>query len=1822
MSNDLVRKQLDEWAKALIDLSRRNRLLYFRHLKSASLSFAQDSRVVEERLERERGGWYFFLPPNPPTDSSEPYEPGAPRDDELVINMQPQRYGPTIERGLANLFKKKQSVSLDTGLWVLYLGFGMLKWNDNGEQARSPLLLVPVDLEQKNGVRWHLSRYKDGESALNPALDIKFKKDFGIDLPTLDQLEDTSISSVAEVVANKVADIDALVEEDETVLTTFFFHKEVIYRDLKQNADNITHHPIVRLLAEGPNREKKEYDFDFSLVPDYRLDQEHPPEEMACILDTDVTQRQCLIAARQGHSFVMDGPPGTGKSQTIANMIAQLISDDKTVLFVSEKAAALEVVQNRLYERGLHDFILALHSRTASRKEVAQELGRVLRERPKAEEQFNMTKLAQLQETRNKLSDYALAINLLRQPFERSLHYAIGRILQIRSENDISVDIVVPKVDTSNLNSASFWRLCDYAKQLSKSWGPVDRDDFLWRDLKDPDSMVIRQGEMRSLIDNCLDKLKQLKAQVTDACYQLRLSVRETPLLVPDLIDLLRLLKRGYPVGVSWLISEPPEYDQIVTDVQNLSSLLSSRHCFEQVNHSWNQLSLIPEITRGSITNKMLKEMSELVQEAKELATTIIDPANDLIRLFGFETTIDLGTLDLLIELCRLFDSSTPPEPAWFDPAVSWSLEQGVQTLHEQVISYQASYQNLKFVFTEQVLDLDLLALKARFAEVRKGIKRFRKQYRADKRQLAKVAWAGQYTKEILPRIDEAIEWQEQNTGLKQTKEQYASLFGRYWSDNLHNIDIEDIRCAHNITKEILALAAGKVSYSGLAQYIETASEQRVQTSYMSLLNLAEKLARLFLLAKRIGIQKENMARILITDIHGSLSLLDSVIREQKVLLDEIDTITDSEITIDLAEQSVNKKVNEVIQRISIPLGRVITDDSLDPDYLQGVSAWVDQVRTKLRGSISTQTAELLLTTELEPDILNEYLEYFRVAIDKFVTVFKSDYRDELKHDIMSSFFDNIHKDLVHFKNTIGDLVEWQSFDEAYQALKKAGWIEVVEECIDQRVSNKQVALLIEGSILQRWVQQMFAQCLDKKLRPLRSVIRDSLQRDFRVLDQELIADTAARVINKCAARLPRSPIGEVGIILRQAELKKRHKPVRKLLEEAGQAAQQIKPCFMMSPLSISQFLPEGLSFDVVIFDEASQVREADAICAIARGDQLIVAGDQKQLPPTNFFQRISDRDEETNEDILDFESILDRCKAHIKSLSLLWHYRSRHESLITFSNFSFYKGRLHTFPGALYDSTDLGVELFKVDGTYRRGGTRDNKEEAQAVVDRVVYHLKKHPDLTIGVVALSEAQQSTIEATIEQRSREIPKLRSLSTGDRLGGFFVKNLENVQGDERDIIILSIGYGPDEYDKFLMNFGPMNRLGGERRLNVAVTRARYRVEVVCSFAPGMIRTNNPTIGYLAKYLDYADRGVSALALDPSSDEEDNVESPFEEEVLQVVRKIGYEATAQVGAAGYRIDIGIRHPSEPGRYLLGIECDGASYHSSKEARSRDRIRQEVLEGLGWRIYRIWSTAWFTDRKGEERRLQKEIEQALKGHQAEDISIPKQLNKDITVEIEEFDFDSLPDWVHCYTEPVLDQVEESDLDFTRWGNRHLIISQIMKVVVESGPIHEERVLEIVRNAWRINKSSPRIRSTFRDIVQIIINRKDIIKVFNYFLAKPGYEILVRSCKQDASCIQDDVECFSKRKMEHVFPDEISLAITNLLLDAGGRVQIEQLYRKLIKVFGLNRLGRNIRNIFDQTVDRLVDNALIVIDNRESICLAQSDRSEEEDHHGNLFD
>jgi very-short-patch-repair endonuclease len=501
----------------------------------------------------------------------------------------------------------------------------------------------------------------------------------------------------------------------------------------------------------------------------------------------------------------------------------------------------------------------------------------------------------------------------------------------------------------------------------------------------------------------------------------------------------------------------------------------------------------------------------------------------------------------------------------------------------------------------------------------------------------------------------------------------------------------------------------------------------------------------------------------------------------------------------------------------------------------------------------------------------------------------------------------------------------------------------------------------------------------------------------FKELDK-LVAETSSTYVAAIAAGMipdqnSDATPPEYGVLSRELTKKSRHKPVRALVTEMGGALTDLTPCFMMSPLSVAQFLPVDFAlFDLVVFDEASQITTWDAVGAIARGKNVIVVGDPKQMPPSNNFGR----QDEDDSDEGDLESILDQAlAARLPHLRLTGHYRSKHETLIAFSNAHYYENSLTTFPSA--ETKKTAVSLHRVDGVYARGSFKNNPVEAKSLVAEVVRRLEGmlagEPVLSIGVVAINSQQQRLIEDRMDEARRANPQLeRFFIANDSYDPIFVKNLESVQGDERDIIFLSLTYGPTEAGgrSMSMNFGPLNKTGGERRLNVAVTRSTTEMVVFSSFDSSMVdlaRTQATAVEHLKNYLEFAERGPIALAeYSSASYGVDHFDSDFEMSVAASLREAGWKVQTQVGVSKFRVDLGIVHPDKPGEYIAGVECDGATYHGSASARDRDRVRQAILENLGWNIVRLWSTDYFQEPQHAMRKLSGELDTLLKADRAE--------------------------------------------------------------------------------------------------------------------------------------------------------------------------------------------------------------------------------------------
>jgi len=641
---------------------------------------------------------------------------------------------------------------------------------------------------------------------------------------------------------------------------------------------------------------------------------------------------------------------------------------------------------------------------------------------------------------------------------------------------------------------------------------------------------------------------------------------------------------------------------------------------------------------------------------------------------------------------------------------------------------------------------------------------------------------------------------------------------------------------------------------------------------------------------------------------------------------------------------------------------------------------------------------------------------------------------DQIKFQVVKTRLDETVTRMRELDFSIDDSVSLtKNKENALSIIENESKLQLWVDWINAKSSLRKLRLeslshaLESGAIKPSDAKEEIATAFCKWLAPRLIDTRDSLRqfkasehnqklKDFRTIDELVASQTGGHIAALQAVNAPniqsRENSKQFGMLSRELQKKTRHKPIRVLFEDMGERLLDLCPCLMMSPLSVAQFLPADFNaFDLVVFDEASQITTWDAVGAIARGKNVIVVGDPKQMPPTNFFGASVDPDDPDEEDL---ESILDQAMAAgLPHRRLMGHYRSRHETLIAFSNSKYYENALVTYPSS--HTKESAVTLHRVEGIYGKGKGRNNPIEAKEVVKEVVRRLK-HPslaDLSLGIVTLNSEQQRTIEDLLDDARRRYPEIEPyFQATDERDPVFVKNLESVQGDERDVIIFSLAYGPTEPGarSMSMNFGPLNKQGGERRLNVAITRATTEVLVFSSFDSSMIdlsRTSALAVEHLKQYLEFAEKGPLALAAQSTADYGvDQFDSDFEQAVAWALRDLGWKVQTQVGVSKFRVDLGVIHPDHPGLFLAGVECDGATYHGSPSARDRDRTRQAVLENLGWRLIRLWSTDFFRDNRAAINK----IHQALSDILAEDrAKISDSASTDIPHLDEEIDLDT---------------------------------------------------------------------------------------------------------------------------------------------------------------------------------------------------------------------
>jgi len=793
----------------------------------------------------------------------------------------------------------------------------------------------------------------------------------------------------------------------------------------------------------------------------------------------------------------------------------------------------------------------------------------------------------------------------------------------------------------------------------------------------------------------------------------------------------------------------------------------------------------------------------------------------------------------------------------------------------------------------------------------------------------------------------------------------------------------------------------------------------------------------------------------------------------------------------------------------------------------------------------------------------------------------------------------------------MGRLREWMLLNRVVKKCQGFGLQPFLDEL--SNIGGASLARRIcEKRYYRLWVNAAICKC--EHLSNFEGTRRQDLIEQFRVLDERVrklalmrtqaaASETARRV--RTAQDTP-TQNSEVGTLRRELQKRKRIKPLRKLFAEMPNVLQALKPCMLMSPLSVSTFLKPGtIHFDVVVFDEASQLPTAEAVASILRADRVIVAGDANQLPPSSFFDAsllTDDNDTEEEEgqaapEIL--ESLLDDCVASVpmfQESELRWHYRSRDERLIKFSNYYFYDNRLITFPSACSDGGGQGVKLVHVaEGVWDKGKSRTNRAEARCVAKLVIDHFDKYADRSLGVVAMNIAQREAIEDAISEELRNRPDLESFFDKSKDAYFFVKSLENVQGDERDTMIISIGYGKDPNGALSLNFVPLNMDGGWRRFNVLVTRAKWQIVLVTSMRSYELHGVNPhNRGALAlkNYIEYAERGA-VFSADPATRTEAET-NDFEDCVREALRERGLVVDEQVGASQFRIDLAIRDRRDSSRYVLGIECDGATYHGSRTARDRDLLRQHILERMGWKIHRVWSTEWFHEPQKALASILRSLEQAEAGpveQLVEAPSGPMMRGADHSPYVESFGPVPLGQGTRRYAEGTpytkcrLDRRQGDRNLLLRNGYVRLLTEDVAAIVVTESPIHEELLMERLKELHGVGRAGSRVQENIRVATNNAILYKHIER-----RGRSTFLWMAESTLATFRTPGDGV----KRPLEWIAAEEIELAVLHLVEDQFG-VSRDYLPQAVARIFGIERLRGEGADIIRDITDDLVQRGLL---------------------------
>jgi very-short-patch-repair endonuclease len=1567
--------RLTRWQRKLLDLSLRNNLLSFKGGKKAIKLDAPDPGQLEDILAE---GHAIKLLPRPDLMDGNDlrnqaiYE-GRERENirhvhaldalkrkEVFVGIDQDE----MDARLVELYRSARTTMQEGGSNTLYLALGFLSWtrdNKDDKRFRAPLILVPVTLDRKSARSGFSVKLHDDESRFNPTLIEMLRQDFQLELGVSDAElpKDESgldVAGIWKTVSTAIKDIKGWEVVEDVVLSTFSFAKYLMWKDLTERTEQLKQNPVVKHLIETP---REPYPSSISFPNPRMLDAELPPTETFCPLPADSSQLSAIVAGSKGKDFVLIGPPGTGKSQTISNLIAQCLAERKRVLFVSEKMAALDVVYRRLEEVGLGDFCLKLHSNKARKTEVLDQLRKTWDASAALAPDEWHAEAHRLGMLRASLNQY---VERLHQRHKNGLsaYEAIGRVVA-------GVDLPVlllswPSVHAHDANGMRALResadlldvhakVLGYGQLTANPLAHVTQTEWSpsWQQ-----SLLDAARNVAPAVDRFESAAGGLISAIGIGTFELTVRTR----------DALKTLADALPraAGHDWRFVLRPDAKTISEELRKAVPLvLRHKEVHGQLSSSASGQvieQLLLAMTRLARYRKLESELSAPWAESAitqlRAGLELLQKRAEVIGQLSLQYKDDIGhaTVQTLQDEWKLLESSSWPMNLIRRRALASQLKALAIGGQKPKIA-----EDIALLVKSDALHAEVLAL-------------------SHLPSLTDNMWAGLRT-----HVDEA------NAAISFQAALRAALIREQWADNELEL-VAQGKCG-DLAKDNLHRIREMKELENELSHVTSLCEDSSGSwaGFDTNLPVAQTFVRhqAALTAARAGAQwqDENFG-VVESGLCGvpasaNLARMRELVRLERQIDDAIEL---SQMTSGLWSGLKTKIENvDAVLQFAASLSSALANLASTPEALAA-----------LKGPISLLLGDGNMLLEPTGPVAGAGMLYSTALATFDAAVTQFSIASGLAASDRTSLGELLPAAIAAKARDVsaasGRLNAWCAWRKARGQAVSLGLAALVGGLENGAVPASKTREAFETDYCRWWLNAVVD--ADEVLRTFVSAEHEKRIRDFRELDDRFTKLTQAWVRSQLSAGHPSqesvSRGSEWGLLRYEMQKKSRHLPLRELMAQAPSAVMKLTPCLLMSPLSIAQFLPAATAaFDVVVFDEASQIPVWDAIGAIARGKQVIMVGDPKQLPPTSFFDRAESDADDTDVET-DLESILEECiGANLPTLKLSWHYRSRHESLIAFSNHRYYGGELVTFPSPVTD--DRAVSFHHVStGRYEKGGARTNQLEAKALVADLVGRLKSpgfnESGRTIGVVTFNAEQQSLIEDLLDEARRKDPSIEPFFLESQLEPVFVKNLESVQGDERDIMYFSITYGPGIDGNVSMNFGPMNRQGGERRLNVAITRARQELRVFSSLRPEQMdlsRTQALGVRDLKHFLEFAERGARALG-EAVAGSIGGFDSPFEQAVCIALSERGWTLHSQVGVSAFRIDLGVVDPDAPGRYLSGIECDGATYHRSATARDRDKLREQVLRGLGWEILRIWSTDWWIDMQGTVEKIHCQLEALL--------------------------------------------------------------------------------------------------------------------------------------------------------------------------------------------------------------------------------------------------